>query len=262
VTRNSSALVAVLGALASSVLVPLAVAEEFHCRLGSDVRRVELLLTDDQDRLPCQVLYWRGSDRAAEPQILWRADFNLEFCFDKARDMIRDMQSAGWRCGVETQESHAIEPAAPPPPEPDHPALREAVARDLRRLEELVGTLGGTFDLAEAALGDLDGDTVADAAVLLNYESEGVVTGKFLLAYVFRSGRFEPAAKTALGPDHRNVSGLTIDERVIELQEGRMAVSETNHRTTYVLQSGELVVLDDMAADTAEGSPVATQPGS
>lgn len=263
-TRGRLGFVAVWGALAPVVLGPPAMGEEFHCRLGDNVRRVELLLTDDQDRLPCQVLYWRSNDQPAEPQILWRADFNLEFCFDKARTMIREMQSAGWRCGLVKQEMQAIEPAAPPPsPEPGDQALHEAVGRDLQRLEKLVGNAGGSFDLTQSALGDLDGDAVSDAAVLLDYEAGGVVKGTFLLAYVFRGDRFEPAAKTALGSDQRGVSGVTIERRVIELHGDPSATPDPGQRPAYVLRAGQLVALaDGLAGDPARTPSSDARPGS
>ena len=75
------------------------------------MRRIELRLADDADRLPCQVVYWKDQENPGEPRVPWRANSELEFCVAKAREMVDGLQSAGWACDGAAPDEDA---AAPP----------------------------------------------------------------------------------------------------------------------------------------------------
>ena len=47
------------------------VAEEFQCRRGDLVRRIEVQFADRADRLPCEVVYWKDVEAPGQPQPLW-----------------------------------------------------------------------------------------------------------------------------------------------------------------------------------------------
>jgi hypothetical protein len=138
----------VLSLIAVSTLAGHAQSEEFQCRRGDLVRRIELRFADDADRLPCQVVYWKDQENPGEPRVPWRANSDLEFCVAKAREMVAGLQSAGWSCdgavppsqdaaeldAIEPSVGASREPATPPPaPGPDIAANRIAPSEDMAR---------------------------------------------------------------------------------------------------------------------------------
>ena len=116
-SRCPGLVIGTLSLIAVSILAGHAQSEEFQCRRGDLVRRIELRLADDADRLPCQVVYWKDQESPGEPRVPWKADHDLEFCVAKAREMVDGLQSAGWSCGGAAQPSQdaaeldAIEPS-------------------------------------------------------------------------------------------------------------------------------------------------------
>ena len=133
-SRCPGLVVGTLSLIVVSTLAGPVHSEEFQCRRGDLVRRVELQFGNDADRLPCQVVYWKDQESPGEPRVPWKADHDLEFCVVKAREMVDGLQSAGWSCGGAAQPSQdaaeldAIEPSegssrgqaaqlAPPPPD-------------------------------------------------------------------------------------------------------------------------------------------------
>src|SRR5262245_66392708 len=100
-SRCPGLVVGTLGLIAISLLAGAAQSEGFQCRRGDLVRRIELRLADDADRLPCQVVYWKDQESPGEPRVPWKADRDLAFCMDKAREMADDLQSSGWTCGAD-----------------------------------------------------------------------------------------------------------------------------------------------------------------
>jgi hypothetical protein len=117
----------------------------------------------------------------------------------------------------------AAGPAAPPPAAeptlarepgpataaPDQAMLGAALARDIRRLEELTGG-AGDFSASATSLGDLDGDGATDAAVILNHRADGREPEYYLLAYLFQEGTFRPVARINLDAYYRNFADVGI----------------------------------------------------
>lgn len=135
-SRRPALILATLSLLAGSSLAERAQSEEYHCRRGDLVRRIEVRFADDADRLPCQVVYWRDNESPGRPQVPWKADHQLDFCLGKARQMADGLQGEGWTCDTEPALSEDAaeldaaaaggEPAAPEPAAPEPAAPEEA----------------------------------------------------------------------------------------------------------------------------------------
>ena len=134
-SRCPGLVIGTLSLIAISILAGHAQSEEFECRRGDLVRRIELRLAEDADRLPCQVVYWKDQESPGEPRVPWKADRDLEFCVTKAREMVDGLQSAGWNCddagpSQDAAELDAIEPSEAPAREPAAEAAAPPPADD------------------------------------------------------------------------------------------------------------------------------------
>jgi hypothetical protein len=275
-TFRPVAVLATLSWVAVSAIAAPAVAEEFQCQRDDLVRRIELRFADDADRLPCAVIYWRDTEAPGQSERLWHADHELDFCRNKAREMVQRLESAGWACGgpsigsaattVAPERSspgleHSDEPAASrsseaaaPTARPDQAALRAALARDIRRLEELTAGSPGEFATDTATLGDLNGDALEDAAVLLTHRTEGAEPTYYLLAYVFNGATFQPVARINLEAYYRNFTEVGIEDVAggavdILLQVPRaddpQCCPSGRRQATFGLRDGQLVLLKE-----------------
>jgi hypothetical protein len=252
--------------------------EAYACRNGARERRVELQHADAPDRLPCQVLYWRdGATPPDDGKSMWQADHDFGFCIERTRDLVQRLQEAGWKCqkgdgttaeiqaipalapsgqpaggGDRSQPGAAIPPGRLPAAEVDRTKLGEALTRDMQRLAQLTAAPGARFEIEATELGDLDQDGKADAAVLLNYQSDQPGTAQFLVVYRFDGKTFVPAAKTYVGGAGTDVlaSGIEkIENGTIHLllevrQPGDLECCPSGRRSeSYVLRNGALVPL-------------------
>jgi hypothetical protein len=278
-SRRPALVLATLSLLAVSMLAERAWGEEYQCRRGDLVRRIEVRFADDADRLPCQVLYWRDSERPGQPRVPWKADHELEFCINKAREVADHLRSAGWTCDDDTAlsedaaqldtgapaERSSREPAAPEATaitprddaangssKPDQATLQAALARDIRRLDQLSGTSPGGFEPQMATLGDLNGDGVADGAALLNHRDGDGGASHHLLVYLFDGNTFQPVARLNLEAYYQNFTNVAIAaiaDGGIELQlntprAGDPACCPTGRRrATFELRDGKLVLV-------------------
>ena len=73
-SRCPGLVVGTLSLIAVSTLAGPVQSEEFQCRRGDLVRRIELQFADDADRLPCQVVYWKDQESPGEPRVPWKAE--------------------------------------------------------------------------------------------------------------------------------------------------------------------------------------------
>ena len=283
-SRRPALVVATLSLVAVSMLAVPAQSEEYHCRRGDLVRRIEVQFADDADRVPCQVVYWRDVESPERPRVPWNAEHQLEFCLDKAREMVDRLQSAGWRCDGDpplsedaaeldkASERSSREPAAADAPlpsprrdaandpsNPDQATLEAALARDLRRLDQLAEGLSGGFESDMAILGDLDDDGVEDGAALLSHRDEDGGSSHHLLAYLFDGRTFRPVARVNLEAYYQNFTNVAIEDIAdggIELllqtpRAGDPACCPSGRRrATFELRDGQLV----LAAESDSGA--------
>jgi hypothetical protein len=236
-SRRPALILAALSLLATPVLAAPAHSDEYHCRRNDLVRRIEVQFADDADRLPCQVVYWRDTERPGEKRIPWNANNEIDFCIQKAREMAGRLQDSGWTCDFESapsEDAAALDVAAPPKdssvepaasdeqrpaeeseidePQPGNALLQEALARDVRRLDELTGAASWQFEPDAVTLGDLDGDGVEDGAVLLSHRDENGGVTHHLLAYLFDGTTFRPVARVNLEAYYQNFKDVVVED--------------------------------------------------
>jgi hypothetical protein len=225
-----ASILATLGSVAILSVAASATAQEFQCRRDDLVRRIELQFADSPDRLPCEVVYWKEAEAPGQPpQRPWRADNQLEFCTEKAREMVERLEAEGWTCAETTAGSRppvqaatprSTEPSSLTPPSPaseparatgrpDRATLQAAIARDIQRLDQLAAGAGG-FTTDTATLGDLDHDGIEDAAVLLTHRPEAGEPTHYLLAYLFDGETFQPVARLKVEAFYQNFAEVGI----------------------------------------------------
>ena len=143
------------------------------------------------------------------------------------------------------------EPTARPPASARAALLDQVVEQTLHSVQELYG---GQFQADLAAFGDLDGDGLEDAAVLITYQSDPEEYVQYLVAYLFNGETFQSVAT-------RNVGGRFLDALRADLQgiaDGRILVELealdggatccATRRTAFALENGQLVEVDDPGA--------------
>ena len=149
----------------------------------------------------------------------------------------------------------AEEPPAAAPANSSAALLDQVVEQTLHSVQELYG---GQFRADLAAFGDLDGDGLKDAAVLITYQADREDYVQYLVAYLFNGKTFQSVAT-------RNVGGRFLEASRADLQgiaEGRILVElETleggasccaRYRTAFALEDGQLVEVDDPGAASME----------
>jgi len=225
------ALLIVLAIGAPSAHALAAVAEQYDCRRDDILRRIEVQVSDRPSRLPCEVVYTKGSSSS----VLWEADNQLDFCMERARELADRLEEAGWACTAEGEglspedttpetprrEAPASEEAGPgdaaPEPRPsgfarevepsagrpERAVLDDALDRDLDRLSKL--TPSGEFRVEAVSLGDIDRNGLEDAAVLMTYGRDGSSRDRYLVAYLFDGQTFKATAQVSVG---QNVADL------------------------------------------------------
>jgi hypothetical protein len=165
---------AVLAFAGSSMLTGQGDAQDVRCQRNELARQVDVHFAQDGDGLPCQVV-WQNSGSADERKLVWRSDAQLDFCTEKARQLVHQLIDGGWMCDAQplaSQDRSApavavrLEPtdgeadaalplrAEPEPPEhaapaaahaqvavtqPDRAVLQAALDRDIERLDQLAG---------------------------------------------------------------------------------------------------------------------------
>lgn len=152
-------------------------------------------------------------------------------------------------------EASALDaPTVPPSAHPAAPLLDQVLEETLHSVEQLYG---GEFQAEHTAFGDLDGDGIEDAAVLITYEAERGQYVQYLVAYLFNGETFQSVATKNVGG--RFLDALRADLRGID--DGRIlvelealdgaAVCCATRRTAFILDGGQLVELPDPDARDA-----------
>jgi hypothetical protein len=197
--------IAVLGALVAFGPAGAAEREGYHCELGELVRKVEIRSPPGAG-LPCEVVYLKPSEEPGVAHVLWRADNESQYCREQARGLVAGLSSRGWQC-VALDPGRPIRAPAPSPVEADRApildrALDEAVRQDLALLAD---SAGHEIDVEIGSYGDLDGDGIADAAVLFTFDPEGPNHAQYLVVYLGDGETFHPVASRFIGGRYRDV---------------------------------------------------------
>jgi hypothetical protein len=183
--------------------------------------------------------------------------------------------------------SPAVSPAAPSPPRPEPPSplvarldpsdeptaapsassnaalLDQVVEQTLHSVQELYG---GQFEAELAAFGDLDGDQLEDAAVLITYQPDRDEYVQYLVAYLFNGKTFQSVATRNVGGRfldalRADLQGIADGKILVELEalDGGAACCATR-RAAFALEDGQLVEVDDPGAASLERTSEAETP--
>ena len=94
----------VLSFAGSSTIAGQSAAQDVRCQRGDLVRQIEVQFTQDGDGLPCRVI-WRSSPGSDQRELVWRSDSQLDFCTEKARQLVHRLLDGGWACDMQTAAS-------------------------------------------------------------------------------------------------------------------------------------------------------------
>ena len=151
-----------------------------------------------------------------------------------------------------TRPSPAGAPIVPPSANPGAALLDRVVKETLRSVEELYG---GEFQAEHAAFGDLDGDGVDDAAVLITYQADRDDYVQYLVAYLFNGETFQSVATKNVGGRfldalRADLQGIADRRILVELEalDGDGACCATRG-TAFALERGQLVEVADPGAE-------------
>ncbi len=73
-----------------------AYADTWSCSHDNLVREVHVVRSTSAPA-PCNVVYKKPTE-GVENQVLWNADFDGEYCDEKARGLVAKLESWGWVC--------------------------------------------------------------------------------------------------------------------------------------------------------------------
>jgi hypothetical protein len=229
--------------------------DDYQCGKGEDVRRIEIRFEDEDNQLPCRVIYRPETENQSVGTVSWRGIETLESCQTQTQEVVDRLIAEGWNCAVlskpspspteasdvldaavdaettflETEDAdqasddeHALEATAilienPSLGEP--PAgLVTLIKQDLAKLDK---TLDGALQAQLAAYSDLNADDVADALVLYTYVSPQPAYRQFLAAYLFDGETYQltttkPIASSSM--DTKNATIDKIDQGIIQIR--------------------------------------------
>jgi hypothetical protein len=164
---------------------------------------------------------------------------------------------------AQTEPLASDEPVAASPAGAKAALLDQIVEQTLHSVQELYG---GQFQADFAAFGDLDGDELEDAAVLITYQADPKEYVQYLVAYLFDGETFQSVAT-------RNVGGRFLDALRADLQgiaDGKILVELealdggatccATHPTAFALENGQLVEVDHPGAASLDSTSPAGKP--
>lgn len=219
---------------------------DYRCGNGGDLRRIEIRFEDEQDQLPCRVIYRPETEGDEVGTVSWRGIQSTEQCQAQAREVMDRLVSEGWTCaadgngtgsqdatpvaanaalfevepdlatadlpdaeapGEESTEQQAVW-IEPPDLDAPMPALTALLRSDLEALAE---TLDGSFKAEIVAYDDLNADDVEDALVLLTYDSPQPAYRQLLAAYLHDGEAYQLTATKAIASSSSNTKNATVD---------------------------------------------------
>ncbi|MGH1481937.1 MAG: hypothetical protein ACRBM6_24930 [Geminicoccales bacterium] len=217
---------------------------DYQCAKDDDARRIEIRFEDEAQTLPCRVIYRPETANDTVGTVSWRGIDTLETCKAQAKQVVDRLIGEGWACTIDAvaidgevdvfEEVALLEPQPldtgdqPSTPlvfgdeepqqtvvieEPDLDApMPELTALLKRDLEELAATLDGNFKAEIVAYDDLNADDVADAVVLLTYDSPQPAYRQLLAAYLFDGERYQLTATRPIASSSSNTKNASVDK--------------------------------------------------
>lgn len=86
-------------AVCASVMSVAAMADETVCKMGATIRRVEVAHQDNDAKKPCEVRYYKDTEKPGEAgQVLFAYKTNVSQCDSKAADFVQKLTSMGYNC--------------------------------------------------------------------------------------------------------------------------------------------------------------------
>ena len=89
--RSLLFLMAFLGIVAESA------ASSWTCRNADLIRQVTVFYPNAPDQLPCKVYYSKTTENAM-PRVLWKAENQVNYCEQKAEELVEKLRALGWQC--------------------------------------------------------------------------------------------------------------------------------------------------------------------
>jgi hypothetical protein len=78
-------------------------ASSWTCKQAGLTRQVVVFYPEAPVRLPCKVFYAKP-DEDELPRALWEANYEQNYCEQKATEFIEKLTSLGWHCSSDDQE--------------------------------------------------------------------------------------------------------------------------------------------------------------
>jgi hypothetical protein len=68
------------------------------CTNGSNKRIVEITYGSAENKLPCEVHYKKETEQAGHDQVIYSANSDLQYCYEKAAAHVEKLEGFGWSC--------------------------------------------------------------------------------------------------------------------------------------------------------------------
>jgi len=72
-------------------------ASAWTCRHGDLIRQVTVFYPNAPAQLPCRVYYSKTTENVM-PRVLWRAENEVNYCEQKAEELVGKLSALGWQC--------------------------------------------------------------------------------------------------------------------------------------------------------------------
>lgn len=68
------------------------------CKMGANVRRVQIMYAQEGRKTPCQVLYLKDTEKPGKIEIIFEAQTSGSLCPVKAQAFLERLRGMGWAC--------------------------------------------------------------------------------------------------------------------------------------------------------------------
>jgi hypothetical protein len=233
---------------------------DHRCAKEDDVRLIEIRFEDEQQSLPCRVIYRPEAESDTVGTVSWPNFAKLDECVAQVEEVVTSLTEEGWACSADDRLAHATGPAetaqesdadaavavvvegagptepaqtdaenppadAPPARLIDNPDLSappaDLIALIKKDLQQLDSTLDGRLEAQIAQYGDLNADDIADALVLYTYSSPQPAYRQFLAAYLFDGETYQLTATKPVGGSAQ----ATMDAKIEGIDQGIVHLS-------------------------------------